>query len=79
MGINLQKANKVIYFSPTDRTDLFEQSKKRIHRIGQNQHCMYYKLIARKSIEEDIYKALDSKNNYTMELFRTDYGGRKEP
>ena len=35
MGLNLQKANKIIYFSLTDRSELFEQSKKRIHRIGQ--------------------------------------------
>ena len=33
MGLNLQKANKIIYFTPTLSSELFEQSKKRIHRI----------------------------------------------
>lgn len=32
-GINLQKANKVIYYSLPLSSELFEQSKKRIHRI----------------------------------------------
>lgn len=42
MGGNFQKANKVIYFTlPLGKgsCDLWEQSKKRIHRIGQNNTC----------------------------------------
>lgn len=70
MGLNLQKANKIIYYSLPERSDLFEQSKKRIHRIGQNKACMYYVLLCRNSIEEDIYKALEEKRDYTDELFR---------
>ena len=35
-GLNLQKADRVIYFTLTDKSELFEQSKKRIHRIGQH-------------------------------------------
>lgn len=30
-GVNLQKANKMIYYSPPIKSDFFEQSKKRIH------------------------------------------------
>lgn len=32
-GINLQKANRIIYYSLPLSSELFEQSKKRIHRI----------------------------------------------
>ena len=32
-GINLQKANKIVYYSLPLSSELFEQSKKRIHRI----------------------------------------------
>lgn len=32
-GINLQKSNKIIYYSLPLSSELFEQSKKRIHRI----------------------------------------------
>ena len=70
MGLNLQKANKIIYYSLPERSDLFEQSKKRIHRIGQTQPCFYYVMLCRNSIEEDIYKALEEKRDYTDELFR---------
>ncbi|MFR9293583.1 MAG: helicase-related protein, partial [Turicibacter sanguinis] len=70
MGLNLQKANKIIYFSPTESSELFEQSKKRIHRIGQSKPCFYYLLKTRNSIDEDIYKALAERRDYTNELFK---------
>lgn len=69
MGLNLQKANKVIYFTLTPSSELFEQSKKRVHRIGQNKTCFYYLLICKNSIEEDIYKSLQMKKDYTDALF----------
>ena len=56
MGLNLQKANKIVYFTPPLSSELFEQSKKRIHRIGQNKPCFYYLLICKGTIEEKIYK-----------------------
>ena len=70
MGLNLQKANKIIYFSPTDRSELYEQSKKRIHRIGQDKTCFYYRLMCPGTVEEDIYKALELRKDYTDELFK---------
>lgn len=70
MGLNLQKANKIIYFTPTLSSELFEQSKKRIHRIGQDRLCFYYKLIVKGSVEEKIYETLDMRKDYTDELFR---------
>ena len=69
MGLNLQKANKIVYFSPPLSSELYEQSKKRIHRIGQAQPCFYYKLICRNSIEQKIYKTLDMRRDYTDKLF----------
>lgn len=70
MGLNLQKANKIIYFSPTESSELFEQSKKRIHRVGQDKSCFYYLLISKNSIEEDIYKNLKMRRDFTNELFK---------
>lgn len=70
MGLNLQKANKVIYFSLTDRTELFEQSKKRIHRIGQKQNCFYYIMLCPGTIEIDILDTLKERKDYTDELFK---------
>lgn len=70
MGLNLQKANKIIYFSLTDKSELFEQSKKRIHRIGQNKPCFYYILMCKGSVEEIILQTLEMRKDFTDELFK---------
>lgn len=69
MGLNLQKANKIVYFTPPLSSELFEQSKKRIHRIGQEKSCFYYYMICRGSIEEKIYRTLAMRRDYTEQLF----------
>lgn len=73
MGGNFQKANKVIYFTlPLGKgsCDLWEQSKKRIHRIGQNNTCFYYYLLVKGSIEEKNLAALQEGKELTDELFK---------
>ena len=70
MGLNLQKANKIVYFSLTESVDLWMQSQKRIHRIGQNRPCFYYVMTCTGSIEERIMNALNRGVDYTDELFR---------
>ena len=69
MGLNLQKANKIIYYSPPLSSELYEQSKKRIHRIGQQGTCYYYNLTVTGSIEEKIYKTLAMRKDFTDKLF----------
>ena len=69
MGLNLQKANKIVYFSLPLSSELMEQSKKRIHRIGQCQTCFYYYLITDKSIDEKIMNVLKQRKDYTNKLF----------
>lgn len=71
-GLNLQKANKIIYFTLPLSSEMFEQSKKRIHRIGQNKTCFYYYLIVEKSIEEKIWRTLKMRRDYTNKLFEED-------
>ena len=73
MGLNLQKANKIIYFTLPLSSELFEQSKKRIHRISQNRPCFYYTLICEKSIEAKIAETLETRNDYTQKLFDKDF------
>lgn len=73
MGLNLQKANKIIYFTlPLGKgsCDLWEQSKKRIHRIGQKKPCFYYYLLVRGSFEEKNLAALQEGKELTDELFK---------
>lgn len=73
MGLNLQKANKIIYFTlPLGKGScgLWEQSKKRIHRIGQTKTCFYYYLICKSSIEERNLEMLKLGKELTDELFK---------
>lgn len=73
MGGNFQKANKIVYFTlPLGKgsCDLWEQSKKRIHRIGQNNTCFYYYLLVKGSIEEKNLAALQEGKELTDELFK---------
>lgn len=72
-GLNLQKANKVIYYSlplGIGSCDLWEQSKKRIHRIGQDRSCFYYYLIVDDSIETWNLELLKTGKELTDDLFK---------
>ena len=73
MGLNLQKSNRIIYFSLPLSSELFEQSKKRIHRVGQTKTCFYYYLITTGSIEENILQTLKERKDFTDQLFREKY------
>ncbi len=69
-GLNLQKANKIIYFTLPQGSEDFEQSMKRIHRIGQKNNCFYYLLMVKNSVEEDILNTLKMRKDYDDELFK---------
>ena len=69
MGLNLQKACRMVFFTLPLSSELYEQAKKRIHRIGQNNHCFYYQLICKGSVEERILKTLEMRKDFTEKLF----------
>lgn len=69
MGLNMQLSNKIIYFSLPLSSELFEQSKKRIHRLGQSKSCFYYYILTRNSIEENILEVLNTRRDFTDKLF----------
>ena len=70
LGVNLQKSNKIVYYTLPLSSDLYEQSKKRTHRINQDRTCFYYLLICEKSIEVKIKETLDKRKDFTDELFK---------
>lgn len=72
-GLNLQKANKIIYYTLPLSSELYEQSKKRTHRIGQDKPCFYYNLICKNSVEEKIKETLALRKDYNEKLFEEDY------
>lgn len=72
MGLNLQKAHQVVYFTlPLGKgsCDLWEQSKKRIHRIGQHSTCFYHYLLVESSIEIKNLQSLRLGKDLTDGLF----------
>ena len=69
MGLNLQAATICVYYTPPLASSLFEQSKKRIHRVGQHEACTYYELVSVGTIEEQVYQTLAEQQDYTEKLF----------
>lgn len=72
MGLNLQKAHITVYFTlPFGKGScaLWEQSKKRTHRIGQEQKCQYYYLLCKGTIEERNLTNLRLGKEYNDYLF----------
>lgn len=72
MGLNLQKACRMVFYTLPLSSELYEQAKKRIHRIGQGSTCFYYQMICKGSIEEKILKTLEMRQDYTEKLFEKD-------
>lgn len=72
MGLNLQKACRMVFFTLPLSSELYEQAKKRIHRIGQDRPCFYYQLICKGTVEERILATLEMRKDYTEKLFEKD-------
>jgi SNF2 family DNA or RNA helicase len=67
-GITLTAANTVIYYSNGYDLEKRLQSEDRAHRIGQKKSVTYVDLIAEKTIDEKIVKALRKKINIASEV-----------
>ena len=73
MGLNLQLSRRIIYYSLPLSSELWMQSKKRIHRIGQTKTCFYYYLLTTDTIERQILETLQQRKNFTDRLFKEVY------
>ena len=60
-GLTLTAAKTVIYYSNNFDLEVRLQSEDRAHRIGQTKNVTYIDLIAPKTVDEKIVKALKSK------------------
>lgn len=67
-GLNLQECNKIIYFSPTTKINVYLQSTARIWRVGQRNNCTYWRLIS--GVEKNIYNSLSKGEDFTLKLFK---------
>ena len=71
-GITLTAANTVVYYSNNYDLEKRLQSEDRAHRIGQTGSVTYVDLIAEKTIDEKIVKALRKKINLANEIMGED-------
>lgn len=68
-GIDLYASDTIIYYEPTLRSNMLEQSRDRIHRTGQKNKCSYIHLLTKGTVEVDIYRALAGYSDFNEALF----------
>lgn len=68
-GIDLFSSSTILYYEPTLRSNILEQSRDRIHRTGQKNKCSYIHFLTKGTIEEHIYKALAGYKDFSSKLF----------
>ena len=68
-GIDLYASDTIIYYEPTLRSNILEQSRDRIHRTGQKEKCSYIHLLTKGTVEVDIYRALAGYSDFSEALF----------
>ena len=63
LGITLTAADTCVYYSLTFNYGAYSQSLARIHRIGQKHPCTYIHLMAEKTVDGMVMKALEKKED----------------
>ena len=67
-AVTLTNCRYMIFIDHDFSSDRFRQVRKRIHRIGQNQTCVYYHLIAKDTLDEIVLKSLRQKCELQKEV-----------
>jgi SNF2 family DNA or RNA helicase len=68
LGITLTAADKMVFYSLDYSMSNFEQTKARIHRVGQRNPCTYIYLVAENTVDAKVLKALRDKANLAKVL-----------
>ena len=63
MGLTLTAASVAVFYSLDFSFANYEQSRARIHRIGQTQKCLYIHLVAKGTVDEKVMEALKHKGD----------------
>lgn len=63
MGLTLTAASVAVFYSLDFSYANYEQSRARIHRIGQKEKCLYIHLVAKNTVDEKIMNALKHKGD----------------
>lgn len=78
LGITLTAASTMIFYSLDYSMSNFEQTKARIHRVGQKYPCTYLYLTAKRTVDERVLYALKAKANLAKTLI-DDYRSGRNP
>ena len=77
-GIDLTRAAICVYYSLDWSLGNYEQSLGRIHRPGQERSVAYYHLLALDTVDNDLYNALEDKQEavgFVTERLKERYRG----
>ncbi len=78
LGITLTAASTMVFYSLDYSMSNFEQTKARIHRVGQTENCTYIYLIAKGTVDEKVMMALQNKADLARTLV-DEYKNGKNP
>ena len=68
LGITLTAASTMVFYSLDYSMSNFEQTKARIHRVGQKHNCSYLYLTAKATVDEKVLAALRNKADLAKTL-----------
>lgn len=68
LGITLTAASTMVFYSLDYSMSNYEQTRARIHRVGQKHPCTYIHLVARGTVDEKVLAALQDKANLAKSL-----------
>ena len=68
-GINLYEADTIVFYEPTLSSNILEQARARVDRIGQTSKPSYIFFLTKGTIEQKIYKSLSEYNDFSEKLF----------
>ncbi|MEG1926894.1 MAG: DEAD/DEAH box helicase, partial [Ruthenibacterium sp.] len=68
LGITLTSASTMVFYSLDYSMSNFEQTKARIHRVGQKNNCTYLYLTAKGTVDEKVLLALQNKADLAKNL-----------
>ena len=78
LGITLTAASTMVFYSLDYSMSNYEQTRARIHRVGQKHPCTYIHLVAKGTVDEKVLKALQDKANLAKALV-DDYRAGRNP
>jgi hypothetical protein len=72
-GVNLSRASSLVYYNIDFSAVSYWQSRDRLTTMDRLENNVYW-FFAKNGIEDKIYKAVMSKKNYTLNVFKNDFG-----